>query len=200
MSVQVLPPLPPPSDLQPSGTRARARFDELVSLGKQAVLSERIWAQIGRLATEMEKDRDFAALGFESMGACIMEIEVLSGYDRSSIYAYKTLWEKVAPNAGESALQMRLGSAQIYWQLPTATQRKPEVKAAAQSKPKIFREKLERDFPEAIIEARFRLSLNLDKSLYEKWRAFLEKCRATEGPNFSYEQALEVLLANADQI
>lgn len=197
MSVQPVVMLP--SDGLPAlRDRAQQRFSEMVALGKQAVAAERVWALIGRLAVQMEEDQDYAALGFDSMGACIMEIEILSGYDRSSIYMYKTLYEKVSPNAGDSILQMRLGSAQLYWQLPSAVQRDPDVKIAARNKPKIFRDKVAKDYPQALIEVRERISLNLDSSLYEKWRLFLEKCRAEYGEDFSHEQALEVLLANAE--
>lgn len=185
--------LPPET---PSSTeRAQARFNELVALGKQAVQAERIWAQIGKLAVLMEQERDYAALGYESMGACILEIEVLSGYDRSSIYAYKSLWEKIEPNAGESGLQMRLGSAQLYWQLPAALQRDPEVQAAARAKPKVFREQIAGDYPQAIIETKTPLRLNLDSPVYSMWEEFLETCRRVSGNRaLTYEQCFELYL------
>jgi hypothetical protein len=194
MSTQtvVIPPeTPPPA----SPGRARARFDELVALGKQAVEAGRIWAQIGRLVVQMERDRDFLALGYETMGACIMEVELLSGYDRSSIYAYKTLYEETAPNAGESILQMPLGSAQLYRQLPSALQRDPEVQAAAKAKPKVFRETVAKEYPKALIETRVRLSLNLDSSVYSLWEEFLGRCREISGDSgMTYEQAFELYL------
>src|ERR1700690_1606361 len=172
-TVEVLPPPEAPSDSR----RARGRFDELVDLGKQAVAAGRIWARIGRLAVQMEKDRDYLALGYDSMGACIMEIELLSGYDRSSIYAYKTLYEEASPNAGEAILEMPLGSAQIYRQLSTALQRDPEVRSAASAKPKDFRVRLAREFPQSLIETRVRLNLNLDNSVFVMWEEFLGRCR-----------------------
>jgi hypothetical protein len=194
MSVQ--PVVIPPQDATPASTgRARARFDELVALGKQAVESGRIWARIGRLAVQMEQDQDYAALGFDSMGACIMEIELLSGYDRSSIYAYKTLYEEASPNAGETILQMPLGSAQIYRQLPSALQRNPVVQTAARTKPKDFRVTLARDYPQALVETRTRLLLNLDNSVYILWEEFMRICREVSGdPSLTYEQALELYL------
>ena len=188
--------IPPPVATE----RAKQRFNELVSLGKQAVEAGRIWARIGRLTVQMERDRDYAALGYDSMGACIVEIELLSGYDRSSIYAFKTLYQETSPNAGESLLKMPIGSAQIYRQLPSALQRDPEVQAAARFKPKIFREMVANDYPQALVETRTRLSLNLDNSLYEKWEAFLVDCRARNGEQTTYEQAFEELLANADML
>lgn len=185
----------PPSDAQAAPGRARARFDELVSLGKQAVEAERVWAKIGRLAVQMETDRDYATLGYDSMGACIMEIELLSGYDRSSIYAYKTLYEKVAPNAGESILQMRLGSAQLYWQLPSALQRDPDVQQAASSRPKVFRNKVSQDYPAALIESKIRLLLSLDESVYRLWEEFLGRCREiSNDPGLTYEQCFELYM------
>jgi len=188
MSVTVIPP--------PVATeRARQRFNELVSLGKQAVEAGRIWARIGRLTVQMERDRDYAALGYDSMGACIVEIELLSGYDRSSIYAYKTLYEETSPNAGESILEMPLGTAQIYRQLPSDVQRDPEIQAAARSKPKVFRERLAQDYPQALIETRLRLSLNLDESVYRMWEEFMELVRlVNDDPGMTYEAALELEL------
>ena len=194
MSTQTVEVLPPPG-IQNAPGRARARFDELVSLGRQAVESERIWARIGRLAVQMETDLDYETLGYDSMGACIMEIELLSGYDRSSIYAYKTLYEKVAPNAGESILQMRLGSAQLYWQLPSALQRDPDVQQAASSRPKVFRNKVSSDYPTALIESKIRLLLSLDESVYRLWEEFLGRCREISGDQgLTYEQAFELYL------
>lgn len=194
MSTQTVELLPPPVAQDGSG-RARARFDELVDLGKQAVAAGRIWAQIGRLAVQMERDRDYTTLGYESMGACIVEIELLSGYDRSSIYAYKTLYEEASPNAGEAILEMPLGSAQIYRQLPSALQRNPEVRTAAQKKPKDFRVRLAREFPQSLIETRVRVSLNLDNSVFVMWEEFLGRCRYISGdPAMTYEQAFELYL------
>jgi hypothetical protein len=143
----------------------------------------------------MEKDRDYLALGYESMGACIMEVELLSGYDRSSIYSYKKLYEETSPNAGESILQMPLGSAQIYRQLPSALQRDPDVQQAARAKPKLFRAKVAQDYPQAIMETRITLSLNLDNSVFVLWEEFLARCRDVSGePELTYEQAFELYL------
>lgn len=197
MSVQ--PVVISPSDARPGSLeRARQRFSGLVALGKQLVQATRSWALLGRLAADMERDRDYTVLGYETMGACILEVEILSGYDRSSIYSFKALYEQASPNAGESILEMPLGSAQIYKQLPAALQKDPEVKAAARFKPKLFRRQVADNYPEALIESRIRLSLNLDVSLYEKWESFLGDCRARNGPEITYEQAFEELLANVD--
>jgi hypothetical protein len=194
MSVQSV--VIPPSDAAPASTeRARTRFNELVSLGKQAVEAGRIWARIGRLAVQMERDRDFVVLGYESMGACILEIELLSGYDRSSIYAFKTLYEEASPNAGESILQMPFGTAQIYRQLPAALQRDADVREAAKQKPKLFRAQVAQDYPQALVETRTRLSLNLDNSVYLMWEEFMKLVRqVNDDPGMTYEAALELEL------
>ena len=186
--------IPPPVATE----RARQRFNEFVALGKQAVEAGKIWARIGRLAVQMEEDRDFATLGYETMNACIMEIELLSGYDRSSIYAYKTLYRDISSNGGESIFEMPLGSARIYQGLPGALQRDKDVQIAARAKPKLFLEKVSSDYPQAIMESKIRLTLSLEMSLYNKWRAFLVDCRARNGEQTTYEQAFEELLANVD--
>ncbi len=197
MSLQPIATIAPPASLGDPG-RARARFDELVSLGKQAVLAGRIWARIGELAVQMERDQDYAALGYDSMASCIMGIELLSGYDRSSIYVFKRLFEEASPNAGEAIFEMSVGAAQLYRQLPAALQRDEEVQAAARLKPKQFREIVANEYPQALVETKVRLSLNLDFSLYEKWESFLRNCRERNGEDTTYEQALEELLANAE--
>jgi len=182
-------------ELQDAPGRARARFDEFVSLGKQAVASAQLWVRIGRLAAQMDKDHDYTTLGYSSMGACIMEIELLSGYDRSSIYAFKALYEEASPNAGDDILAMPLGSAQIYRQLPSAMQRDPEVRTAAQAKPKDFRVRLAKEYPQALIESKIRLSLSLDESAYRLWEEYLDWCRETNGdPAMTYEQCFELCL------
>jgi hypothetical protein len=69
------------------------------------------------------------------------------------------------------------------------------VQVAARSKPKVFREKVAQDYPQAIMETRLRLSLNLDNSVFVMWEEFLGRCRKISGdPGLTYEQAFELYL------
>jgi hypothetical protein len=191
---QVEPPIPM---LENPRERARARFDELVSLGRSLGEAQRAWARLGRIAVAMEKDEDFTALGYESIGAMFVEIENLTGYSRSSIYAAKKLYEQVAPNGGEDVMEMSLGSAHVYKQLPAQLQRDPEVKESAKKlKPQQFEEKIETDHPEAHVEARERFIVRLTRSQGAKRREIVDMWRAlNEDPNAPIEDVDEAIYA-----
>ena len=95
----------------------------------------------------------------------------------------------------ESILQMPFGTAQIYRQLPAALQRDADVREAAKQKPKLFRAQVAQDYPEALVETRTRLSLNLDNSVYLMWEEFMKLVRqVNDDPGMTYEAALELEL------
>lgn len=176
-----------------SKDRATHRFAQAVELCDGMVRAALTWVTLGRLLTVMERDRDFEELGFKSMGQCMMQMENLSGYKRSSAYAFKKLVEEL-PSVDMDG--MSFGSAKVLQQLPSAMQRDPEVIDAARAmKPKQFRQKLAGEYPDALIEVREELRLNLDVSVMRMWDEFIELARKVNGdPDLTMEQIFELEL------
>lgn len=177
--------------------RARTRFDQAVALAQQLAAAERSWAMLGRLVGLIERDHDYERLGFDSMGSCIMEMEVLSGYSRASIYAFRKLYDEVSPGGGEHVLEMPFGSAQVFRLLPSQLQRDPQVREMAKRKPKVLRQEIAINHPEVHLEMREEIKLNVDESVYQLWREVIDGIRSLEGdPSMSHETVLEKMMAD----
>ena len=177
--------------------RAKARFDEACSLARQLAEAERSWVRLGRLLTLMERDKDWERLGFDSIDACIAEIKVLTGYGRSSMYAFKRLYEQASVN-GVEIPDMPLATGHIFRQLPAALQRDPDViESAKKLKPKQFRQKIQDDYPDAHVEQTHDVHLHLEASLYSLWREAIDTVRMLDNVTASYEQVFETILGLA---
>jgi len=174
--------------------RAVLRFQEAVALGEQLARAELAWVMLARLLTAIERDRDYETLGYASMGACMMEIELLSGYSRSSAYAFVKLYSQCAAN-GVEVPTMPLTTAHLFKQLPAQLQRDPKVRESAErKKPRDFRNEIAANFPEAHIETLQEVKLNLDASLFSLWREAIELVRTLDNVTASYEQVFETVL------
>jgi hypothetical protein len=177
--------------------RAKARFDEACSLARQLAEAERSWVRLGRLLTLMERDKDWERLGFDSIDACIMEIEALTGYSRSSIYAFRKLYEECSRNF-VTVPEMPLSSGHLFKQLPAALQRDPDViESAKKLKPKQFRQKIQDDYADAHVEQTHDVHLHLEASLYSLWREAIDTVRMLDNVTASYEQVFETILGLA---
>jgi hypothetical protein len=178
--------------------RASARFQEVIGIARTLVEADRAWARLGRIASAMERDGDFKTLGYPSIGAMFVEVENLTGYSRSSIYAYKKLYESVSANGGNDVMDMSLGSANVYAQLPAPLQRDPEVRESAKSmKPQDFEKKIEQAYPDAHIESKQLFKLRMVQSQSTAFRAALDMWRLLNDDLSSrVEEALEGVCAD----
>jgi hypothetical protein len=181
--------------LESATERAKTRFAEAVSIARQLAEAERSWVRLTRLLWLMERDGDFKRLGFDSVNACIMEIEALTGYGRSSIYAFRKLYEECSRN-GVAVPEMPLSSGHVFKQLPAQLQRDPQViDAATKLKPKQFREKINKEHPDSLIETQDELKLHLEHSLFLKWREVVDEMRVLrEEPALTYEGIFEQMI------
>jgi hypothetical protein len=190
-------------------SQARVRFSECVNLGKQCVEAERAWAKLGRLLAAMELDGDFQELGFKSMGACMVEIELLSGYSRASSYDYKRLFERAYKNGGDSVLDMRLGSARAFVSLPEHLQRDPLIQQAASKAPEEFESQIREDHPEVHLEkwVRCKFASSQMAKIAEAIELFkvvkndpdVSICEGIEGICQSWVEVMETLAAERQQ-
>ena len=183
----------------PDKTVAQARFQECVLLAKQVVEADRAWAKLGRLLTQIDIDRDYERLGFDSMGKCIMEIVLLSGYERASLYHFKALYLLAAKNAGENVMDMRIGSAERFVTLPEHLQRDERVQMAASEAPEKFKATIIDGYPEVHWEED-----KVFKIPESRWLKMLETInyyREVENdPDMSDQQAIEEVLVEYKEL
>ena len=180
-------------DLENSISRAQTRFSEAVGIAKQLAASERLWITLARLLSVMEKAGDLERLGFHSVNACIAEIETLSGYSKSSIYAYRKLYEECGLNQVDVP-DMPVESAHVFKQLPAQLQRDPQVvDAVKRMKPNKFREKMVVECPEAHVE--YPIFKRFTASQWEKINETLNLYRQTvQDMELSDQEAIEGLV------
>lgn len=180
---------------EPDKTVAQSRFQECVNLGKMCVDAERAWAKLGKLLCAMERDKDYEALGFKSMGRLMMEFELLSGYARSTGYHCIDLYGKAAKHAELNVGDMRLGSAEIFVNLPEHLQRDERVQMAASQAPSVFEEHIRTTHPECLIEKAH--ILKLPSSRWEVIKSAIEYYREVEDDQeLTDQECLEFLAAD----
>ena len=171
---------------------AQARFAECVQLCKQIISAERAWANLGRLLTAMDADKDYETIGYTSMGRMLMEIELLTGYSRASCYHYKALYEQVAKYAEANASDMRLGSAEAFVTLPEHLQRDERIQMAASQAPEVFEEHIRNEHPEALWEKPkiFKIAASRWSSIQSDLDYYID----SKGEQMPYPEAMEYAL------
>src|SRR5208337_1371471 len=176
--------------------RAKLRHEEVISICNHLVQALHAWGRLGRLCTLVERDKDYLLLGFESFGQWMMNVEEVSGYSRAAAYQYMKLFKELEPAWGAEVHDLSLGVAHVVKLLPQALQTSPEVRSAAKRmKPKEFREKVAKEYPDSHIELKEDVCLKLDGSLAVLWHEALEGARLLNGdPEMTYEQFLELEL------
>jgi hypothetical protein len=185
-------------DSQTPLQRARSRHAEVVEICQHLVQALHAWGRLGKLCTLVERDKDYVLLGFETFGQWMMKIEEVSGYSRASAYSYKKLYEELEPLWATDVHELSLGTANVVKLLPTSLQRDPAVRSAAkQMKPKQFREKIAKDHPDAHVEMKEKIELNLESSAATFFHEIVESMRVLEeDPELSYERAVEIAMAS----
>jgi hypothetical protein len=108
------------------------------------------WVPIAECCVNVERDRDWAMLGFSSFNEWLCDAAPRS---RSYLYMVIGRYKELSPDMppGELA-QIPLGSAGVLRQLPASLRSDPEVREAAKRPPKEFRESLRESHPEQHIE------------------------------------------------
>jgi hypothetical protein len=177
---------------------AKALDDEIVALGVAMMKAVRSWSRIGQIVVTMDRDAHWKRLGYKSHGSWLMSVEARTGYCRATLYHFAQKFTDIEkhPHIADM-VQMTEGTMEVYRQLPEALQRDPEIKERAKRAPraKELRDHIAEAHPEAHVETRWKLELNLDASVEPMWRQFLELARASNGdPAMTYEQAFELEL------
>ena len=175
---------------------SQSRFDEAVKLARGLADAERSWLGLGRLLSLMEKDHDYQKLGFDSIHELIGEIKILTGYGRSSMYRFKTLYEECSQNGDPP--EMPLSSAHVFKQLPAQLQCDPEIiDSVKKMKPKQFKQKIADNYPVAHIEIDNEIKLHPPQSVFQMWREAIDGMRLLENsPTLTHEAVFENLLAD----
>ena len=136
------------------------------------------WCPIAEACVAVERDRDWALLGFHSFEAWLVNAAPRS---RSYLYLvigrYKELSIDLPP---EELAQISLGSAGVLRQLPSSMRRDPEVQRQARKQPKEFRESLRERHPGQHIETIVEVKLKFTASAWNVVSAAFDAYRLVD--------------------
>ncbi len=108
------------------------------------------WVSIAKCCVDVERDRDWEVLGFESYGQWITDAAPKS---RSYLYLVIGRYKELIPDIPEKELeQIPLGSAGILKQLSSKVRKESKIRQAAKGKPSELRQVLKDSQPEQHIE------------------------------------------------
>jgi hypothetical protein len=177
--------------------QAEALDVEALELCGQLVTAVRCWARLGEIAYDMERTRGWEDLGFHSWSAWMMELQVRSGYKRSSVYRFKKLVERLLPDISVSDLEkMEPGNAGFLAGevCSSSVRRDPEVIQAAQASRETtkLREFVIGKHPGQAIEEQHAEHLYFPLSAWEIIEAEVERTREEEDePEMKLADVLE---------
>jgi hypothetical protein len=136
------------------------------------------WVSIAKCCVDVENDRDWELLGFESYGKWLQDAAPRS---RSYLYLVIGRYKELLPDIPEKELQqIPLGSAGILKQLSSKIRQNPKVRKAASSKPAELRQVLEQEFPSQHIESVVEKHLKFPLSQWEKIETCYETYKLTD--------------------
>ena len=175
----------PPASLTPL-ERAQAR-DSFVRAFEQQFSN---WVSIAKCCCDVERDRDWEVLGYESFGKWIA-----NAAPRSRAYLYLVIgrYKELVPDIPEAELrEIPLGSAGVLKQLSSSVRRQSKIRQAAKRKPSELRQVLSEIAPQQHIEALEPRTLKFTESQAAIFDEMLE-CYQTFNPEASEEEAVEWL-------
>ena len=177
---------------------AQALDSEIVYLAGMLVKAFRSWSRIGQIVVLVDRGEHWKRLGYKSHGAWLVSVETRTGYCRASLYHFKDKFLEIENHPHvEDLIQMTEGTMEVFRQLPEKLQRDPEIKERAKksTRAKNFREHIAETQPEAHIEVKEKVELNLEASFLPIFHEFMESIRVIEEePTMSYERAFELAL------
>jgi hypothetical protein len=136
------------------------------------------WVSIAKCCVDVERDKDWELLGFESFGKWITDAAPRS---RSYLYLVIGRYKELAPDIPETELsQIPLGSAGILKQLSPAVRKESKIRLAAKGKPAELRQVLEQEFPHQHVESLVEKHLKFPLSQWEKIETAYETYKLTD--------------------
>jgi hypothetical protein len=153
------------------------------------------WVSIAKCCVDVERDKDWELLGFESYGAWLVDAAPRS---RSYLYLVIGRYKELLPDIPEKELeQIPLGSAGILKQLSSKIRQNPKVRKAASSKPAELRQVLEQEFPQQHIESVVEQRLKFTLSQWDKINTCYETYKLTD-ETATLEEFIEWLVSEQE--
>jgi len=133
------------------------------------------WVSIAKVCIEVERDKDYLLLGFQSWHAWLLAAAPRS---RSYIYLVVGRFKELSPDISEEELaQIPLGSAGVLRQLSPAVRKVSKIRQAAKGKPSDLRAVVAKEFPlqhvEGIVEQRLRFTTSQWMRIEGAYEAYL---------------------------
>jgi hypothetical protein len=136
------------------------------------------WVSIAKCCVDVERDKDWELLGFESFTKWIVDAAPRS---RSYLYLVINRYKELAPDIPDKELeQIPLGSAGILKQLSSGVRRQSKIRQAAKMKPAELRQVLEQEFPQQHIESVVEHRLRFTASQWSKIEGCYEAYKLTD--------------------
>jgi hypothetical protein len=150
------------------------------------------WSEIGRVAYEVERDKDFLLLGFKSFGAWIVDRAPKS---RAYIYLVARAYGELRDDFTDADMaEIDLDSTRTLRQLSPAVRRDPEVREAAKKKPRELRQKVQEKFPSQHIEHIEERTLKFVVSQADIFDEAVQIWKTLNNPGAAEEDILEDIL------
>jgi hypothetical protein len=123
------------------------------------------WSSIAKVCIDVERDKDWQLLGFESYHSWLMDAAPKS---RSYIYLVVGRYKELIPDIPEEKLrEIPLGSAGVLMKVSSRQRKDPKVIEAAKEKPGKFIKDLEEIAPDQHIERTVRMAVEFTSSQWE---------------------------------
>jgi len=120
------------------------------------------WVDIAKLCYEIERDRDFAVLGYATWNQWLAQE---MPHSRSYVYLVVRRYKELSVDISEEELaQIPLGSAGVLKQLSSAQRRESKIRQSARQRPEKFVADLQAMAPNQHIEARVEKTLKFTAS------------------------------------
>ena len=150
------------------------------------------WSEIGRVCSEIERDKDWEVLGYKSYHQWLIAAAPRS---RSYIYLVTGRYKELKDDFTDEELsQIDLDSTKTLRKLSPAVRHDPEVREAAKKKPRELRRLIVERHPEQHVEDIEERTLKFETSQAAIFDEAVEAWRKLNNPEESAEAILEDIL------
>jgi hypothetical protein len=149
------------------------------------------WLTIAKCCVDVEREKDWELLGFESYGSWLKDAAPRS---RSYLFLVTGLYKELSPDIAEKELeQIPLGSASILKQLSSKVRKESKIRLAAKGKPSELRQVLKKCAPEQHVETLEVRTLRFTESQADIFDEMLTAYSVLNENGASAEEAVEFL-------
>jgi hypothetical protein len=133
------------------------------------------WTEIAKVCIDVERDKDYLRLGFDSWHLWILKAAPMS---RSYIYIVTNRYKELEKDIPADELRgISLGSAKVLESVSSKVRRDSNVRKAAKKKPKDLRAAIKKQYPdqhiEGIVERKFTFTFSQWEKIEGAYEAYL---------------------------